>query len=118
MHVRRTSMTRIATEILDAGAIAVGSSTLNRTLMPTAAALLAYLEGLRPVDRVGLAFGSYGWGVGGPEQIHDWLGRMKWELPEGPLKANYRPTADVLEQCRAAGARLAEGARRRAATAG
>jgi len=114
LHVRRTSMTRIATEVLDAGAVAVGSSTLNRSMMPTAAAVLTYLEGLRPVDRAGLAFGSYGWGTGGPEGIQQWLERMKWEAPQRPIKSQYRPTEEVLDECRQAGARLAEQAAARA----
>ncbi|MFW6125046.1 MAG: FprA family A-type flavoprotein [Pirellulales bacterium] len=114
MHVRRTSMTRIATEVLDAGAVAVGSSTLNRHVMPAAAAVLTYLEGLRPVGRAGLAFGSYGWGTGGPERVHEWLGRMNWELPEKPLKVQYRPTPETLDTCRRAGARLAHLAAERA----
>jgi len=114
MHVRRTSMTRIATEVLDAGAVAVGSSTLNRNMMPTAAAVLTYLDGLRPLDRAGLAFGSYGWGTGGPELIHQRLEAMKWELPDGPLKCQYRPTPETLDDCRRGGGWLAGKAAERA----
>ncbi|MFI3168309.1 MAG: FprA family A-type flavoprotein [Bacillota bacterium] len=41
--------------------IAVGSSTLNRQMMPTVSAFLCYMKGLQPKGRTGLAFGSYGW---------------------------------------------------------
>ena len=65
IHVRRTGLTRIAAEVLDAAAVAFGSPTLNRGMMPMAAAVLSYLEGLRPQGKAAVAFGSYGWGVGG-----------------------------------------------------
>ncbi|MFI3129456.1 MAG: FprA family A-type flavoprotein [Bacillota bacterium] len=48
-------------KITQAKYIAVGSSTLNRQMMPTVAAFLCYMKGLSPKGRTGLAFGSYGW---------------------------------------------------------
>ncbi len=48
-------------KITQAKYIAVGSSTLNRQMMPTVAAFLCYMKGLSPKGRIGLAFGSYGW---------------------------------------------------------
>ncbi len=115
MHVRRTSLTRIATEALDCAALAVGSSTLNRGPMPAAAAVLSYLEGLRPTGKAAMAFGSYGWGKGAPEAIDSWLDRMPWQKVREPLRCQYRPTPAVLDECRAAGRLLAEKAKELAA---
>jgi len=115
IHVRRCTLTRIATEVLDAAAIALGSSTLNAQIMPMLAAVLAYLKGLRPAGKAGLAFGSYGWGRGAAELIRQWLEQMKWEILAEPLKAKYRPTPDVLQRCRDAGRLLAERAKQLAA---
>lgn len=50
----------IATELLDAGALVVGSPTLNNHLFPTVADVLTYLRGLKRLNLVGAAFGSYG----------------------------------------------------------
>ena len=111
LHIRHTSLTRIATEVLDAAAVAIGSSTLNRGMMPAAAAALAYLKGLRPGGKAGFAFGSYGWGSGRPEGIHGWLEEMKWEIVRQPLSVQYRPTPAVLDECRQAGTMLAGKAR-------
>jgi len=108
IHVRRNGLTHIATEVLDAAAVAFGSSTLNRGMMPMAAAALSYLEGLRPLGKAAMAFGSHGWGRGGPEAIDEALRKMTWEIVREPLKARYRPTSEVLEQCRQAGRMLAE----------
>lgn len=107
IHIRHSDLTRMAAEVLDAAAIAFGSSTLNGTVLPMAAAVLTYFQGLRPVGKVGLAFGSYGWSRGGPEVVQDYLKAMKWDLPHELITAQYRPTSEILEECRAAGRILA-----------
>ena len=111
IHIRRWDLTRIATELLDAAAVAFGSSTLNREMMPMASAVLTYLKGLRPVGKASFAFGSHGWGKGGPEAVNECLTAMKWEIVRDPLKAQFRPTPQILDECRAAGKTLAEKAR-------
>lgn len=115
IHIRRSNLTRIAAEVLDAATVAFGSSTLNRGMMPMAGAVLTYLSGLRPVGKAGFAFGSYGWGKGGPEAIHRRLEEMEWEILREPLRAQYRPTSKVLDECRAAGKILAQKAKQMAA---
>lgn len=111
MHARKTTLTRIATEALDAAAIAFGSSTLNAYLMPSMAAVLAYLQGLKFREKTSVAFGSFGWGPGGPETIQKTLAVLKYPtISENPLKSKQRPTPFVLEQCREAGAKLAQAA--------
>jgi len=108
IHVRHSSRTRIVMEILDAAAVAFGSPTLNNCMMPEVAALLTYLKGLRPMGKAGMAFGSYGWGRGGPKAINEWLEEMKWDILHEPIEAQYRPLPKILETCRAAGGILAE----------
>ena len=108
IHVRRSNLTRIAGEVLDAAAVAFGSSTLNRGMMPMVAATLSYLEGLRPLGKAALAFGSYGWGRGGPEAVDQALRRMEWEVIREPIRAHYRPTPEILDECRQAGQLLAD----------
>lgn len=108
--VKATHITTLATESLDAAALAVGSPTLNRTLMPKAAEALTYLYGLSPEGKVGFAFGSYGWAKkGGQHAVQEYLERMKVELiRDQPIQAQYVPTEDVLEECRKAGRELAD----------
>jgi flavorubredoxin len=110
-HVRRTDLTRLATEVLDAAAVAFGSSTLNREMMPMASAVLTYWKGLGPVGKAGFAFGSYGWSKGGPEAVDEGLRSLKWEVLREPLRAQYRPSPEVLDECREAGRMLARKAR-------
>jgi anaerobic nitric oxide reductase flavorubredoxin len=108
ISIRRSNLTRIATEVLDAAAIAFGSATLNHGMMPMAAATLSYLEGLRPRGKSALAFGSYGWGRGGAEGVEKQLLAIGWEIVRAAILSKYRPTAEVLDQCREAGRMLGE----------
>jgi flavorubredoxin len=116
VHIRRSNLTRIATDVLDAAAIAFGSATLNRGMMPMAGAVLTYLEGLKPTGKVGFAFGSHGWAGGGPETVDAGLKNLKWEILLEPITARYRPTPETLDACRAAGTMLAEQAKAMAAS--
>jgi flavorubredoxin len=115
IHLRSASLTRIAAEVLEAGGVALGCSTLNRGMLPSAAAAVHYLSGLRPKPKAGLAFGSHGWGPGGPEAIEAAMRELRWELVREPIRARYRPSPELLTQCRQAGAELAAAAIRRAA---
>lgn len=107
LHVRANTGTVIATEMLDAAAFAAGSPTLNGTLMPVVADVLTYLKGLRPAHKAGFAFGSYGWGRGGPEEVEHYLQQMKVDLLRPVLKLNYKPSPAGLAECREAGRLLA-----------
>ncbi|HDP36121.1 MAG TPA: FprA family A-type flavoprotein [Candidatus Hydrogenedentes bacterium] len=107
-HVRRSGLTRIATDALEAAAIAAGSSTLNGGPMPMAAAALSYLQGLKPPCKAALAFGAYGWTKGGAEAVQSCFESLKWDIIRGPIRAQYKATTETLEECRAAGRLLAE----------
>lgn len=62
MNLQTNHISDIMTEVMDAKFIAVGSPTLNSSILPTVAAFMYYLKGLSPKNKIGLAFGSYGWG--------------------------------------------------------
>ena len=110
-NVRDTHITTLATETLDAAAIAVGSPTLNMTIMPHIAAALTYLKGLRPAGKSGFAFGSYGWAKSGPSEIEECLKGMKVDILREPILSQFVPTEDILSECREAGKLLATTAR-------
>jgi flavorubredoxin len=98
----------VAYEVLDAGALIAGSSTLNNHMLPAMADVLTYLKGLRPLNLIGAAFGSYGWSGESPKQIHDILAEMKVNLLSEPIKAKYVPDKDTLQKCFELGKNVAE----------
>lgn len=83
----------IMTEVLSAKYVAVGSPTLNNSMMPTVAAFLCYLKGLSPKTgwegRVGIPFGSYGWGANGPGEVAEALEKCGFELSLGTLSHQW-----------------------------
>ena len=108
MQVRRHTLTRIATEMLDASAVAFGSATLNGQMMPAMAAALNYIKGLfRSMKKPAFAFGSSGWGIGGVEQIAKWFGEMGWEQVGDSLRSQWRGTPECHKACFEAGRLLA-----------
>lgn len=86
----------VATEVLDAGALIVGSPTLNNTLFPTVADVLAYLRGLKPKNLIGAAFGSFGWSGEAPGQVHEAMEAMGIEMLADPLRARFVPRGEEL----------------------
>ncbi len=97
----------LATELLEAGALVVGSPTLNNQMFPTVADALCYLKGLKRKNLVGAAFGSYGWSGESIRQIEEVLASMDVELA-GSLKTQYVPGDETLEQCHLLGERIGE----------
>ncbi len=97
----------VATEILDAGALIVGSPTMNNNVFPTVADTLTYLKGLRPRGLAGAAFGSYGWGGEAVGQIEQVLREMKVEIVAEAGRARYVPGDEDLARCREFGEKIA-----------
>jgi flavorubredoxin len=97
----------VAYEVLDAGALVVGSSTLNNNMLPQVADVLTYLKGLRPANLRGASFGSYGWSGEAPGQLTDILQEMKIEVMAAPIKVQHVPREDDLARCYALGGDIA-----------
>ena len=89
----------IATEVLDAGALLVGSPTLNRLMFPTVADTMNYLKGLKPINLVAGAFGSYGWSGEAATDIHEILKGLGLNVMPEPLKIKFVPDDAALDKC-------------------
>jgi flavorubredoxin len=107
MPLRSCHRSDVATEILDAGALLIGSPTINNNIFPTVADTLTYLKGLKPQNLIGAAFGSYGWSGEAVKQISDMLAAMKIELVGDGIKVKYVPDSAALAQCYSLGERVA-----------
>ena len=107
MPISGSHRSDLATEVLEAGALLVGSPTLNNQVYPTVADALCYLKGLKRKHLVGAAFGSYGWSGESLRQIEEHLAAMGVELA-GSLKTQYVPDEETLDQCRDLGERIGQ----------
>jgi flavorubredoxin len=107
-QLRASHRTDVVTDLLDAGALAVGTPTLNNLMFPTVADVLTYMRGLKPKNLIGAIFGSYGWSGEGVKYVAEQLEQMKVELVGEPLNIKYVPAAEALETARALGTAVAE----------
>jgi len=108
-------MTRsdVMTELLCAGAFLVGTPTINNTIFPTLADVLAYARGLKPKNLIGAAFGSYGWSGEACAQVEATLREMGVEPALPALKFKFVPDGAALGQCRDFGKAIAADLRER-----
>jgi flavorubredoxin len=87
----------IMTSVLSAKYICIGSPTLNNGMLPSVSSFLTYLKGLAPKNRVGFAFGSYGWGGQSVQEIENVFESCRFDLPVRGLKLQYIPDEKDLE---------------------
>jgi flavorubredoxin len=99
MHLRRSDRSDIMTEVLDARAVVVGSPTLNNGLFPSLGDFLTYMKGLKPKNKIGAAFGSYGWSGESVKLITQELEAMKFEMIDPGVKVQYVPDEKALAAC-------------------
>ena len=98
-NLQHTHISDIMTDILTAKYICVGSPTLNNNILPTVSAFLTYLKGLAPKNRIGLAFGSYGWGGQSVGIIENILRECGFEILD-QIKLQYVPDKKLLEKAK------------------
>ncbi len=108
MHLRTCHRSDVIAEVLDAGAVIVGSPTLNNGLFPTVSDLLTYMKGLKPKNKIGAAFGSYGWSGEAVKLINKELEAMKFEVIDPGLRIQYVPDDQGIEASYELGRKIAQ----------
>ncbi len=104
--LRCNNRSDIITEILEARAVIVGSSVLNKNILPKMADFLTYMKGLSPQNKLAAAFGSYGWQDTIVKQLNGMLEEMKFELVDDGVSSNYVPGGEDLTRCFALGEKI------------
>ncbi|HTX44093.1 MAG TPA: FprA family A-type flavoprotein [Methanocella sp.] len=80
--IQVSSLAAIMTDLLEAKAVIVGSSTQNNVMLHSTAEFMAYLKSLRPKNKIAAAFGAYGWAGGAVKEIDDGLKAADLETME------------------------------------
>jgi len=106
MHLRTSHRSDVMTEILEAGAVVIGSPTLNNGLYPTISDMMTYMKGLKPKNKVAAAFGSYGWSGEAVKLINQEFEAMNMTMIDDGLKIQYVPTKEHLQACRDYGLKI------------
>jgi len=87
----------VITEAMKTKAIIVGSPTLNNGLYPTVAEYLSYQRGLKPMNKIGLSFGSYGWSGQAVQEIANIMKETKIDVMDELIKIQYVPKPEDLD---------------------
>lgn len=113
IDVKSTHISDIMLYMCDAKYVAVGSPTLNSNMLPTVASFLTYMRGLSPKNeqRIGLAFGSYGWAPLGPKQVYAELENAKFQLPVPVVAQQWVPSEENLAELQGTVRKMIEAAR-------
>jgi flavorubredoxin len=108
LHLRKSHRSEIMTDVMDARAVVVGSPTLNNQLFPSLADFLTYMKGLKPLNKIGAAFGSYGWSGEAVKMINKELENMGIEIVDPGLRIQYVPDQKAIESCYELGRKIAK----------
>lgn len=98
----------VITELMEAKAVVLGSSTLNNQMLPRMADMLCYMKGLKPANKIGAAFGSYGWSGEAVKLITGALEEMKVEVVDPGIRLQYAPDHEGLRKCVELGRKIAD----------
>lgn len=90
-NIAESDITEVIKEMLDSKGYIVGSSTHDNNMLTTIAGFMHFLEGLKPKNRIGAAFGSYGWAGGAVDSIENILKKTGVEIIQPSLSVKYMP---------------------------
>ena len=107
-HVAVSDRNDVITEIFKAKALIVGSPTFNQGVLPTISPILEELKGLKFQNRIGAAFGSYGWSGESVKIIEEHLNTCKIQLVAEGLRSKWQPKPDDLARCEELGQKIAQ----------
>jgi flavorubredoxin len=116
LSMNETHRSEVVYEVLDAGALIVGSPTLNNNILPQMADVMTYLKGLKPANLIGAAFGSYGWSGESVKNLEAILKEMKVEIAAEAVSVKNVPDNSVFEKCHELGKTIAAELLKRAAS--
>ncbi len=112
LHVAVTDRNDALVEVFKARTIVVGSPTINNGVLATIMPILQDIKGLKFKNKLGAAFGCYGWSGESVKIIENHLTESKIPLVREGIRAKWQPRAQDLEAARAFGRELAAATRK------
>jgi len=108
LHMAVTDRNDALVEVFRSRAILIGSPTINMGLLPTIMPILEDLRGLKFKNKIGAAFGSFGWSGEGVRLIEEHFEKCRIPLAAPHALAKWQPTPEDLEKCREMGRTVAK----------
>ena len=104
---RSADMADVMTDLLGAKAIIMGSATRNNTVLPVIAAFLEETKGLKFRNKIGAAFGTYGWSGECIKRIEAGFAESGIEVVAEGVKSQFSPDEKDLLKCKELGHTIA-----------
>jgi len=98
----------VLTEIFKVRTVLVGSSTINNGPLPTIMPVMTDIKGLKFKNKIGAAFGSYGWSGEAVKLIEEHLAASGVGIIRDGIRFKWQPRPEELEACRAFGREIGE----------
>ena len=96
----KTDKNDIITEVFKSKMVLVGSSTINKGILSSTAAILEMIKGLEFKGKKAAAFGSYGWSGESTKIITEDLKKSGFEIINDGIRELWNPDEDGLNRCR------------------
>lgn len=106
-HAAVSDPNDLMVDVFKSKLIVLGSCTHNNGVLPSMMPILEEIRGLRFKNKIGAAFGSYGWSGESVKVIEDHLKVCQIPVVREGLRVKWQPGPAELEQCRAFGGELA-----------
>jgi len=107
-NLKTNHISDVIKDVISSKMILIGSPTLNNTMLPSIGGFLTYLKGLRPKNRIGFVFGSYGWGGQAVNEIEKIIKDLSWDKPFEGINLNFIPDNKELQEVKKTGKKLGE----------
>src|SRR5210317_873756 len=98
----------VMADVLNAKAVILGCATLNNGMLHRMAGFLMYMRGLKPTNKIGAAFGSFGWSGEAVKLMNHAMEDMKFDIIEPGLRVKYVPDHTDLSECVEMGKRIGQ----------
>jgi len=103
-----TDKSDLVVDIFKAKGIIVGSPTVNNNVLSAISVVLEEIKSLKFKNKVGAAFGSYGWSGEAPKIISQKLTDAGVKVIQDYIQFKFNPTEEELEKCVEFGRNFAE----------
>jgi len=111
LHAAANDRNDMVVEIFKSNLVVLGSPTINNSVLPTITPIVHELKSLRFQNKIGAAFGCYGWSGESVKHLEEILAAAKIPIAKPGLKFKWQPKTEELEQCRCWGRELARAAK-------
>ena len=105
-HMPVSDKNDVVAEIFRSRVVICGSPTFNGGVLPGITPILEELRGLKFKNKLGAAFGSFGWSGEAVGKIEERLQEAKFDVPFTGVAAKWQPTDEDLDRCRDLGRAL------------